>query len=114
VSANGTLRVLPAGTKPPDPGEFISTNALFNVLERLRDCADLVLIDTPPLLHVGDSMTLSARIDAMIVVTRLNVIRRPILRELRRLLVASPTTKLGFVLTGAERQEGGYGYRGYY
>jgi capsular exopolysaccharide synthesis family protein len=113
-SANGMLRVLPAGTKPPHPGEFVGTNALSRVLERLRNGTDLVLIDTPPLLHVGDSMTLSARIDAMIVVTRSNVIRRPILRELRRLLAASPAVKLGFVLTGAEREEGGYGYGGYY
>jgi Mrp family chromosome partitioning ATPase len=111
--ATGTLRVLPSGVKPPDPGEFIGTNALSEVLVALQNGTDLVLIDAPPLLHVGDAMTLSGKIDAMIVVTRLNVVRRPMLRELRRLLAASPATKLGFVLTGAEREEGGYGYGGY-
>jgi Mrp family chromosome partitioning ATPase len=104
---------LPSGSRSPDPGEFIGTNALSHVLERLRSETDLVLIDAPPLLHVGDSMTLSAKIDAMIVVTRLNVVRRSTLRELQRLLAASPASKLGFVLTGAER-EGAYGYGSYY
>jgi capsular exopolysaccharide synthesis family protein len=113
VSANGKLAVLPSGSRSPDPGEFIGTNALSQVLERLRSETDLVLIDAPPLLHVGDSMTLSAKIDAMIVVTRLNVVRRSTLRELQRLLAVSPASKLGFVLAGAER-EGAYGYGSYY
>jgi capsular exopolysaccharide synthesis family protein len=112
-SAPGTLRVLPSGASPPDPGEFIATNALSGVLRALRDETDLVLIDTPPLLPVGDAMTLSAEVDAVILVVRLNVIRRPILREVRRRLATSPAMKLGFVLTGTER-EGGYGYAKYY
>jgi protein-tyrosine kinase len=88
---------------------------LSRILEALREGADLVLIDAPPLLHVGDSMTLTGKIDAMILVTRLNVVRRPILRELQRLLAAAPAAKLGFVLTGAEREEGYlYGYKSYY
>jgi succinoglycan biosynthesis transport protein ExoP len=111
--ARGMLDILPSGTKPPDPGEFIGTNALSDVLLALRNGADLVLIDAPPLLHVGDAMTLSGKIDAMILVTRLKIIRRPTLRELQRLLAASPAAKLGFVLTGAEREEGGYGYGRY-
>jgi capsular exopolysaccharide synthesis family protein len=114
ASANGKLGVLPSGTRPPDPGEFIGTKALLAILDRLRSEADLVLIDAPPLLHVGDSITLSARIDAMILVTRVNIVRRSTLRELQRLLAASPAAKLGFVLTGAEREEGTYGYGSYY
>jgi tyrosine-protein kinase len=113
VSANGKLAVLPSGSRPPDPGEFVGTNALSKILELLRNETDLVLIDAPPLLHVGDSMTLSAKIDAMILVTRLNVVRRSTLRELQRLLAVSPAAKLGFVLAGAER-EATYGYGSYY
>ncbi len=63
------------------------------------------------MLRVGDAMTLSARVDALVVVTRINVVRRHMLRELHRLLETAPTAKLGFVLTGAGSGEGfGYGY----
>jgi polysaccharide biosynthesis transport protein len=106
------LQVLPAGPVPPDAGEFVGTNALGEILEQLREDVDLVLIDAPPLLHVGDAMTLSARVDALIVVTRLNVLRRPMLAEVRRVLHASPAARLGFVLTGAQREDA-YGYGGY-
>jgi Mrp family chromosome partitioning ATPase len=90
----------------------VGTKALDNVLDQLLEDVDLVLIDAPPLLHVGDAMTLSARVDALIVVTRLNVVRRPMLAEIRRLLHASPAAPLGFVVTGAQVEDA-YGYGGY-
>jgi succinoglycan biosynthesis transport protein ExoP len=109
----GVLNVLTSGPVPPDPGEFVAGNALADILDRLQDRADLVLVDAPPLLHVGDAMTLSAQVDGLIVVTRLKTIRRPMLTEIRRILASSPATMLGFVVTGAEFEEE-YGYHGYY
>lgn len=108
----GMLHFLPAGSTPPDAGEFVGTKVLGDILDRLAERADVVIIDAPPLLHVGDAMTLSAHVDALFVVTRLNVVRRPMLAEMRRVLHSSPAARLGFVLTGAG-QEDGYGYGGY-
>ena len=105
----GTLEILPSGPIPPNPGEFVGSHKLVEILEELRGRADVVLLDAPPVLHVGDAMTLSARVDALIVVTRLNVVRRPMLNELRRMLESSPADKLGFVMTGADLEDG-YGY----
>ena len=107
----GSLHVLASGPIPPDPGEFVGTQRLAKILAELRERADVVLIDAPPLLRVGDTMTLSSHVDALVVITRMNVVRRHMLAELRRLLEAAPATKLGFVLTGAEDEQGyGYGY----
>ncbi len=109
------LEVLPSGPNPPDAGEFVGTQALANILEQLRERADLVLIDAPPLLSVGDSLALSARVDALLVLTRLKVARRGTISELHRALEVSPAAKLGFVVTGAESEEEyGYGYGSYY
>jgi polysaccharide biosynthesis transport protein len=104
--------ILRSGTIPPDPGEFVGTQALAGILEQLRERVDVVIIDAPPLLHLGDAITLSARVDAMVLVTRLNVLRRPMVNELHRVLQTCPAAKLGFVLTGADLEEG-YGYSGY-
>ena len=71
-----------------------------------------MILDTPPLLHVGDAITLSARVGGMIVVVNLERIRRPVLAELQRVLANCPAQKLGFVLAGAEREEA-YGYTSY-
>jgi Mrp family chromosome partitioning ATPase/capsular polysaccharide biosynthesis protein len=109
----GMLEVVTSGPIPPNPGEFMSSDALRKLLEQLRGRADIVLIDTAPILHVGDAMALSSQVEGIVVLARLNVLRRPMLRDLRRILDAAPTPKLGFVLTGAEN-EAGYEYRRYY
>jgi Mrp family chromosome partitioning ATPase len=109
----GILDVIPSGPIPPDPGEFVSTAALSRVLETLADRYDLVLIDAPPLLRVGDALTLASKVSALLIVTRLPGMRRPIANELRRVLDTCPTRPLGFVLTGSKATDGGYA-QGYY
>lgn len=106
----GLLEVLTAGTRPPNPGEFVATRALENVLKQLRERADVVLIDAPPMLGVGDALTLSAKVDGVVVVARMNLLTRPQVGELHRLLGTSPAETLGFIVTGADAEEGGYGY----
>jgi Mrp family chromosome partitioning ATPase len=112
--AGGLLHVLTAGPIPPNAGDLVVTNMIGAVLGELRHRFSTVLVDAPPVLQVGDAMAISTKVDAIFVVTRMNVVRRPMLRELRRALDASPATKLGFVVTGAESEEtyglGAYGY----
>jgi Mrp family chromosome partitioning ATPase/capsular polysaccharide biosynthesis protein len=107
----GSLEILPAGPVPPDVGEFVGSRALLEIFEQLRHMADIVLVDSPPLLRVGDAMTLSGKVDGVLVVSRLDSARRPLLTELNRVLESCPAERLGFVLTGAELESGyGYGY----
>jgi Mrp family chromosome partitioning ATPase len=110
---DAVLGVLPAGPLPPDVGEFAGSNTLARIIAGVSQRADVVLIDAPPLLNVGDGLALSARVDALLVVTRLKVVRQGMLGELRRLLDTSRTPALGFVVTDAAEEEGygrGYGY----
>jgi Mrp family chromosome partitioning ATPase len=116
VGDAGCMHVLVAGPLPPDPGEFVATRKLADILMELRRRYDVVVIDSPPLLRVGDAMTLSSRVDGILAMTRLNLIKRPMLRELARLLDAAPAAKLGYVVTGSQREAYytgtyyGYGY----
>ena len=105
----GRLDVLVSGPLPPDPGEFVGTQRLADILTALRNRYDIVVLDSPPLLRVGDAMTLSARADGLIVLTRLNTVQRPMLRELSRMLESAPTTKLGYVVTGARSEASVFG-----
>jgi hypothetical protein len=107
------LFVLGTGPVPPNPGEFVGSPALEHILNELARRFDTVLIDAPPALQVGDAMTVSAKADGLLIVARMNVVRRPMLAELHRLLAASPAHKLGFILTGAQNEDG-YGNDGYY
>ncbi|HEX4678577.1 MAG TPA: Wzz/FepE/Etk N-terminal domain-containing protein [Gaiellaceae bacterium] len=105
-----SLEVLSAGTRPPSIGEFMNARALGEILLELRERADLVLIDTPPLLRVGDALALSASVDAVLLIARFKVVTRPMLADVRRLLERSRTPVLGVVVTGTDPLDG-YGYK---
>jgi len=110
-AGGGSLEILASGPVPPDAGEFVGSRALSAILHSLRGMANIILVDSPPLLRVGDAITLSGTVDAIVVVSNLEYARRPILTELRRVLESCPANKLGFVLTGANLEDSyGYGY----
>jgi len=108
--AAGRLEFLPTGTSPPDPGEFLGTKGVAEILFALSQRVDYVFIDAAPLLAVGDTLPLSDGVDAMVVVTRFGVVSRPMLADLARELRRLPTPTLGFVITGAKEQTAGYGH----
>jgi polysaccharide biosynthesis transport protein len=103
------LQVLTAGTLPPDAGDFVNRPVAGRLIRQLIDRSDLVLIDTPPILQVGDALSLGSKVDGVLLVTRLNALRRPMFRDLDRNLNAMPAAKLGYVVTGAD-VEHQYGY----
>lgn len=114
-SSNGAggsmLQVLPTGPLPPNPAEFVDSHALGKILSDLQAQSDIVIVDSPPLLALSDTVKLTRKVDAVVVVARLSLIRRATLEELRRVLEGAPTAKLGTVVTGATAQDGyGYGY----
>jgi polysaccharide biosynthesis transport protein len=103
-SRQGALHVMPAGSVPPDIGEFVASEELASCLSRLRERADLVLVDGPPLLGIGDAVALSAGMDALVVVARLQEARHSGLKEVRQVLDTCPTDELGFILTGVSSE----------
>jgi polysaccharide biosynthesis transport protein len=105
LDGGAAVDVLPAGAAPADPGEFVGMSGIADVLQSLRERADLVLVDAPPLLEVSDPMTLMRQVDALVITTRLGVVRRPMLKELRRMLETSPVSALGFIVTGERTAE---------
>lgn len=111
--AGGSLEVLPAGVLPPNPGEFMGTQAISDVLQALKQRADVIVVDAPPLLPVTDPLVLSRHVDAIVLVSRLNFVRRPMVEEIHRLLEGSPAETLGFVLIDSQ-PESGQAYSRYY
>jgi len=96
----GSLVVLPAGILPPDPGEFVGLEGVRHVIGALRDRFDVVLIDAPPLLAIGDGLTIAGFADAVVVVVRADLARRGLMHELAATLEQIPPPKLGFVVCG--------------
>ena len=109
-----TLRVLPAGTVPPNPTELLASPQMRLLHERLRSVADLVVYDSPPLLPVADTLELSSYVDALLVVVRTQLCRRRDLTDALDRLEAVGAPVGGVVVNDVANGKGtgyGYGYR---
>jgi capsular exopolysaccharide synthesis family protein len=111
----GSLHVLPAGPVSPEVREMAISHAASELLARLGDRADLVLVDAPPIVPVGDAQALLAHVDRLFVVVRSSMAHRRMLNELRRTLDVSGAPPVGFVLVADAEQRKAYSgfYRRY-
>jgi capsular exopolysaccharide synthesis family protein len=106
----GLLEVMTVGIPPPDPGAFLSSRIVAEMLRKLAERCDVLLLDAPPMLRVGDAMAIATRTDAILLVTELNHVLRATVAETRRVLDGCPTLTLGVVATGSNGADR-YGYR---
>jgi Mrp family chromosome partitioning ATPase len=104
------LEVLTAGLPPRSVGEMVRDETTRDLIDRLRERVDVLIIDAPPMLRVGDALSLAGMVDALLVVARMKEVRRNALIELRRILEATGTPVLGLVVNGGE-PVGGAPYR---
>jgi Mrp family chromosome partitioning ATPase len=108
--AGGVLEVIGAGKFATSTNDLLVRPVLDEVLKRLRTRADLIVVDGPPLLLSADALTLSAKVDTLLLVARANTLRREYVGRLKRALAVTPALKLGLVVVG----EGPLGMRAYY
>jgi capsular exopolysaccharide synthesis family protein len=66
--ADLNLGILPAGATVDNPSELLSSQTLVSVLDTCRRSADVVLIDTPPLLNVTDGSVIAGLSDGALLV----------------------------------------------
>jgi capsular exopolysaccharide synthesis family protein len=108
------LAVLTSGTLPPNPAELLQSQAMRQVLDKVRREYDVIVIDTPPLLPVTDAALLATQADGAVVVVRQGKTTRDQLTHSMERLHAVGARPLGVTLNmvrAASRRSGGYGYR---
>jgi capsular exopolysaccharide synthesis family protein len=108
------LSVLPAGTVSGEPGILIASGAMSDLVGRLRQRFEFVVIDSPPILPVADARLLSALVDGILMIGRSGVTTRANMKravEMLREVRSAPV--LEYVLNAAEYSAPGYGYYEY-
>lgn len=63
------LYIIPAGNIPPNPSELLISTKMVNLLDRLKELCDLVIIDGTPCELVTDAIILSRIVDSTVIVT---------------------------------------------
>lgn len=64
------LLVLPRGSASRNPSELLGSERMRSVLERLSECADCVLVDTPPCIGYAGSWHAAQLADGVLYVVR--------------------------------------------
>jgi succinoglycan biosynthesis transport protein ExoP len=95
-----TLRVLTSGPLPPNPSELLGSRQMLELIDALKQRAELVIFDTPPLLPVTDAAALSRLTDGAILVCRPRSTKADQLDRAGESLRSVGTRILGLVLNG--------------
>ena len=93
------LEVVGSGPPRGHPSEIASSSALSAVLAELEQRADIVLVETPPVLDAPDAAAVAPRLDGLLLVVSDRDARGPVLAEVQRVVEGWPLVKLGFALT---------------
>jgi capsular exopolysaccharide synthesis family protein len=110
-----TLWVLPAGPKPPNPAQLLSSSAMESMLGELRKRFKFLVIDSPPVLPVTDAMILSTFVDGVVLIVASGTTVRGAVMRARKILQNVGANVLGIVFNKVDlRHNGYYGYYHHY
>lgn len=107
------LDVLPAGPIPLNPSEILNSKAFAELLVRLSQRYDHIVLDSPPVLPVTDARILGAICDVTIMVLRANKSTKRMSEYAADAMLGVGARVLGVVVNDVPRNRRGGYYGGY-
>ncbi|WP_233261653.1 polysaccharide biosynthesis tyrosine autokinase [Vitiosangium sp. GDMCC 1.1324] len=103
------LFVLPCGPLPPNPAELLHTRAFSELLGKLQERFDCILLDSPPLGPVSDALVLSKQSDGILLVLKAGGTHREQAKRAIRSLRDVKARVIGALLNHVDVKGGKYG-----
>ena len=105
------LFVINSGPIPPDPSELLLQPAMEELIIKLREDFDVILIDAPPVGLVADALQLAPFVDVSLYVVRLGRTPKASLEVLDEMSGYDKLPKMRLVVNGLQpKRDYGYGY----
>ncbi|MDO5124066.1 MAG: CpsD/CapB family tyrosine-protein kinase [Eubacteriales bacterium] len=113
------LDMLTAGAIPPNPSELLASSNFQNLLTELKAEYDYVILDTPPISVVADTLLLKDHVAGYVVVVREKVTTHGDIEKTIQNITLADSKILGFLKVGCSANnkkysKGQYGYYRYY
>jgi non-specific protein-tyrosine kinase len=109
------LRIVPSGPIPPNPAELLQSDRMEEILKQLKESADVIIIDTPPVLAVADASILGANADGTLFVVDADTASRAATAQARDQLENAGANVIGALFNKFDpSQAGGFPYYYYY
>lgn len=109
-----SMRVITVGSRAPDSTELLASQTFKRYIAELREQADVVIMDSPPVLAVSDAAVLSTLVDGVVLVMDAGKTRTPAAVQAAERLASVGGVILGVVLNRVKARSGGYYYYYYY
>ena len=93
------LQLLASGPLPPSPSDLLGSRRLDRVLEALKERADVVLLDAPPVVGVSDAAILATKVDGVMLVVSAGHTKRESVQASKAMLDRVNANLIGAVLT---------------
>ena len=108
------LQLLGSGPIPHNPAELLASDAMKSLLEKLREAADFVLIDAPPVIAVADPIAMVPLIDGVLFVADAKTSTRGMIEQACRQLGQVNANLSGAILNNCDavRSDDYYYYYG--
>lgn len=110
---NENLSVLPAGVIPPNPSELLSGPMLKKAVDYLSTKYDYIVLDTPPVGLVADTLSIATVANVSLFVTRVNHSLKSSFQLINDIKRNNKMPNCNIVLNGVDltrRHRYGYGY----
>ncbi|MGI8801387.1 MAG: Wzz/FepE/Etk N-terminal domain-containing protein [Solirubrobacteraceae bacterium] len=105
-----SIGLLPSGGHAANPPAILGSSRMAEVLTELAAGHELVIIDSPPLLAVSDTLPLLSLVDGVMIVGRVGHTTRDAVRRARAALDRTPTARVVGLVADDERSVAEYGY----
>lgn len=114
IGGAGSLAVLTSGALPPNPSELLGSGAMERTLATMQATYDVVIIDTPPLVHVSDPTVLATLVSGVLLVSSADgMLHRDQLRQSLESLTFVKAKLLGLVLNRVDTGRNNHSYYDY-
>jgi polysaccharide biosynthesis transport protein len=93
------LTILPSGPIPPNPSELLLLGRFGEILNEIREAADIVLLDTSPVLAVSDSLIVTSQTNGVLLVCQSGKTRRDRLQQAAASFAQADIRLVGVVMS---------------
>lgn len=107
------LKIITAGRVVDNVSEILNSRAYEQLLRELKSYFDMVIVDCSPVMAVPDAITLSEKVDGVVLVYKVGLTGKDVLKMAKSNLVNARANILGIVLNDI-RTEAQVGYSAYY
>jgi capsular exopolysaccharide synthesis family protein len=108
------LSVLGPGERVDNPSELLGSEAMLDVMTRLADHADYVIVDAPPITGASDALSMASHMHHVLLVADARYAKRGKIKEAVLELRSVGAEVLGVVLTHVSmRDQPSYAYSSY-